>query len=176
MLSGSVTAVTVMVWLWIDSDRIRPLLFPFYSWRVFGASLLLDLLFNTTLLLRLLPWFSALLLRLIPSPRPSATDLTRLITQALDRSIYASMRGRSQHRSAWETRYADGSPRRRSDGAEEHAHRNVLCIHYRTVLVHAHNTHCNNRTDPVWHNSSNIRLESPVIPNIPRTHRHQPFP
>ena len=66
--------VAVMVWLWVGSDGIRPQCF-------------LHLLYNTTRLLRLLPWFSPLLLRLIPSPRPDATDLTSLITSALERSI-----------------------------------------------------------------------------------------
>ena len=48
-----------------------------------GSRSLLHFLNNTTVLLRLLPWFLALLPRLTPSPRPGATDLMSLITPAV---------------------------------------------------------------------------------------------
>ena len=56
--------------------------FLFVLFVVFGSHLLFNLLENTTLLLLLcLPrLFSALILRLIPRPRPDGTDFMTLIT------------------------------------------------------------------------------------------------
>ena len=50
-------------------DTPAVLFFSFLFLMVLVHLLLLHLLYNTPLLVRLLPWFSALLLRLIPSPR-----------------------------------------------------------------------------------------------------------
>lgn len=156
MLSGSVTAVTLMVWLWIDSDGIRPLWFPFDSlefliqahFLIFSLIQLFFYVFSLGSLLSSSAW--SRLTASCNGPHKADHPSTRSI-------YYACMRGWSQHRSAWEMRYAEGSQRRPSDEAEEHVHKNVFCIHYRTILVHAHNTHCNNHTGPVWHNSSNMK-------------------
>lgn len=96
---GGSTPATVMVSLSVDCDGIRPLCFFFlFIHYGFGSLLLLHLLYNTTLL----PASSPLVLCstpppdpvptcLIPSPWPRATDLMRLITPALERSITSTV-------------------------------------------------------------------------------------
>ena len=90
MLSGPVTSVEACLLQWWFGFRSIPMGFAPCVFLVrcsLGLRLLLCLLHNSTFILRLLPWFSALLLVLIPSPRPNATGLMSVTTSALERSI-----------------------------------------------------------------------------------------